>query len=511
MQKKTGKITGIVFLLIVLSIPYLMHPSQDLPVPVTCEEAALHLDAKDSVLFGTSPLKGEPGQPFSSFIHTVLSLIPFYFMGVSLLSLRFPYILLNCVGNILFFDFVRRTKGTFMAVITTVLYTLYAPRLMVGKSAMPEALLMPLLLILIWLFLELRQKSFRYFWIGMLGMCIVITQRGAFIFFIPLSILVSWECLRYIRSGERKKAARVSFLYLFGAVSVGIALLVVSFFSGGKLGGGLMPLVQEQLFKDSPGMGMIFLLNTRQFYHWYPGYLMVLVFSLPFFLSLAVFSREERDNPLSRVVLFLLVCLVGEMSLKPNLPAAGFAPFFPLVFLIITSLFGFSLNALRTRFQESEDKGGEPKQMQGIYLAAACLPILLSWSIVQFTIYQPGILSITRAILFQPSYRDKREARYMSSLIRKQSKVLFLDNCFSSIALLLRNKCLFLSPHWGFSSGANEVSSISQMLSSDREIAYVFVKYDNLEIRKMLVEKFKAQFEEEVMQGQGVLYFIPPA
>src|SRR3989338_499607 len=296
-----------------ISLPYFLNISQDLPTPVLHDEAAYHLNAKNALLFGISALDDRLTCILVP-LQFLIGLVSFSVLGVSLFSLRLPYIILNILGNILFFDFIRRVRGVGAAFAATAVFAFYFPRLIFGKSAMAESLALALVLILIWLFLFTSRNIKVYYMIGVLGMFVLLTKLDNIFVPMALTFFVLGACVKSSKLGQHDDAKKIAGYYLMGCASV--LILVFMFYSlmgwdkviyqfNYVLSGNLKPDVGQNIpswypeTKYAPFTVQLFIYNLKILYSRLPGFLLVILIGSVACFILAISSdRRKDDRPL---------------------------------------------------------------------------------------------------------------------------------------------------------------------------------------------------------------------
>ena len=101
-RKKITKNLFIILFLASISIPYLLHPKQDLMdygAGICWDEAAYHINAKDIVKFGLPSIKEDKPLIAVFPVDEIIGIITFWLLGNSLFTLMLPYIILNIIAS----------------------------------------------------------------------------------------------------------------------------------------------------------------------------------------------------------------------------------------------------------------------------------------------------------------------------------------------------------------------------------------------------------------------------
>ena len=442
-KRRSYRAPCLALFLALLAVPYLWHVSQDLPRPVIWDEAQIHVNAKDIVLFGTSSLKD--GVLYYIFfpLNIALGVLSFSLLGNSLASLRLPYILLNIAGNILFFDFVRRSRGPCIAAATTTAFALYAPRFIIGKSAMSEALVLPLLLALIWLLARVGRNPRAYCAVGVMGVLIFWTKLDNI--FVPLFVtgLAAAEIAAHRRNGDLHRAWRIAVYYFAGAavtatIWLGFYLAVgwrdALYYFSVEIAHNLNIAAWSSEALRPLTLGLL-VNNIGVLYEVYPGFLLATVALSVFFVLLVLRSRTERASPLSLAILLLLFLLAGKLCISVALWPRRIAPCYPLPFLLMVYVAG----AFQGSGKKTQDRGSsrDPGLVKKISL---CLFLLASVVIC----YLPDSPGKTLLLITSPTYERAGEARRAGSLMDERYKAIYFDGRFSYLDLQLPFK--FIQP-----------------------------------------------------------------
>jgi cbb3-type cytochrome oxidase subunit 3 len=514
-------IVSLVLFYVLISFPYLFHPSQDLPNPVGWDEAAHRINAKDIVLFGPASLSGDRLNFIIFPIHTLISIISFFLFGVSLFSLRFPYIMLNILGNILFFDFLRKTRGWFWAFLITPLFAYYTPRLLMGKSAMGEALVLPLILLLLWLWAYKDERRGFHFWLGGCSALIVWSKLdNIFIFlFVVFSVLVTYFAFRTEANRRYKRQKMMEF-------SAGAGLILLSafifycwvgwdkvIFQFKYILTGPLGLSSWSFLPYTPFTKNLILRNLIFIYAIIPGFSMVLGVCLLPYLLIMWLRRRESLEPLGWSIALLLAVLAGKIAVTSDLYLRRLIPCIPLSFLLIVYVLSYCFDRLNSK------NGGIMKAVgttrpQRSYLSVIRISL---WSVVFVLLcvmYYPDLGGKSLFLLFSPRFSILHEARQFAPFVQDNAKVLFLDGRFGYLAIQSPNKFIDIPPDLSsadFYTFESNPALARRMILQDDKIGYVLCRYDNVLVREILEREFHARLIAQGVAGNGFLYELPRA
>lgn len=495
----------VVVFLIAIAVPYFLHPSQDLPSPVNHDEAAFHLNAKDILLFGAPSLKNDRLTCILFPLQSLLGLISFSIFGYSLFSLRVLYIFFNVLGNVLFFDLIRRTRGIFTASVALAAFAFYTPRLIIGKAAMSESLGLSLVLILIWCFIYAFRSVRVYFWIGVLGVLILCAKLDNIFVPLFLTAFTGIESFRSWREGNLHRAKKIIIFYLSGTSLLMLVLLGFYLIVGWQkflfcLEYILRPNLNISSYWNgerlSPFSIKLFLMNIRYAYVAYPG-LSVLtgIYLVPFF-SLLISSKSEQKNPLSWAILLLAFLFLGKLLASSIFTPQRFAPYYPLPFLLTAYIVGFLMQKLATNIEVSVKR---------------CFTFMFLFMSV-YICYLPNMLGWSLSIIFSPSYNVLNESRIIDSIFDKRYKALFLDGRFAYIALQLPVKFIDILPDLNadeFYQVESNPPLARTLIAENPDIGYVFFRPDNAVVKKMVEQEFGGELIATNVAGYGLLYRLP--
>lgn len=504
-----------------LAVPYLIHPAQDLPAPVIHDEATHHINAKDTVFFGPAFLKENRNHFIVLPLCNLLGIISFFLFGNSLFSLRFPYIIINIIGNILFFDLIRRSRGNFIGLIMTAAFALYAPRIIIGKSAMAESLVIPLIIILLWVMAYTWKRRSSYFWMGFFGVLIFIAKLDNLFVLAFVTMVISMEAIyRWVKK-DAAGAKEILKFYLLGLNAVILPLLLFYTVIGWdrviiQFAYNILPTLNKAPWWPSspftPLTIRLFMRNVDSFYinTIYSGYFMVILTCLLPFIILILRSREERNSPLSWGIYLLLFLWLGKLFSSVFAYERRFSVFYPLPFLLIAHIAGFSWCKYKPLVLKISSR--LEKINYKIIVAIAGFPILIFIFILISVCYLPNMPIQTKQIIFSPTYNKLKEAKMMSGILDRRYKVLMLDGVFGYLNIQLPNKFVYIPPNlkeYGFIMTETNPDFIMERLLSDTLIRYVLVQKSNVVIRKILEQEFQTRLIlDNVSDGYGCLYEI---
>lgn len=501
-----NKIFFILFF-VIISIPYFLHLSQDLSREVSWDEATQSLNAKDIILFGPASIKDDRSSYILFPFKTLLGLISFSVFGVSLASLRLPFILFSVLGNALFFSFIRKMTNTLIAVMVTLGFVFYPVRLAMGKSGMCDALVLSLLLIVLWLLGRGKGNIRIYFWLGILSMLITWIKFDN----IASTIFLTGFC--FLRSYQEKKEgnpeqARRIFIYyslgagIISALAVTFYTLVgwrntifwIKYLTKGPSWTGFVPCSLQLLWQ-----------NIAKLYLAYPDVVTMATFCLVLFLGTLLFSKESRHSPLTYGIFFFVFLLFGKLYISVLFFDRRFTPCLALPFLLMAHNLFFLIVVPINAYLDKNRQLSFGK-IKAINFAKSLFILLPAWVLIYFA-YSTGKFDLTRRIIFQPSYKSINVAKEISSLFAKTDKVLFLDGCFGYFALETRNKFIDITPDLNASSLSlveSNPSLAKKMILQDRQIKFVLFTCDNLEVKEMLEKGFPCWL---VVSDWGILLY----
>lgn len=504
MEKKAAiKIAGIVLFLILVSTPYLLHITQDLLSPACHDEATHHINAKDIVLFGFPSLQGDRLMSIIFPIDTLIGIISFFFMGNSLFSLRLPYILLNILGNILFFDIIRKKQGNILAGIITLAFALYAPRFIIGKSAMVEALALPLIILLVWIMVSVPKGKKYYFWTGALGILICWIKLDNVFVPLVLAIFVFRDALGALR-GKKTEEAKKIFLWYMAGVNIIIALWLIFYALVGwekvkfLLTYMLLPNITGAAWRPDviykPFSFFLFLRNTYFLNAGHPGFLYSTAAMMILFIFITISSRRERNHPLTKGIWLIFILLIMKLAVSTIIASRRFSTCYPLPFLLMAEVAGFSLNRKKAICIKN------------------CLIITLLLTVVKISFYDSNFTLITTTLIKSPTYDRIHEARLLAPVFKKGNKILFLDGCFGYLAIQLQNKFIDIPPDLSAGEHYQVESNLTlarNKIRNDKQIRYVLSRPDNPGAKEMLEKEIHAELlTASLCYGDGALYRI---
>lgn len=470
----------IVLILIIANLPYLFNIQQDLTFepfdnPIVChDEASFGMNAKDILLFGIDSLKYDRLY-FVWTINVLLALVSFCFFGLSLFALRLPYIILNILGNIIFFDLLRRNTGGKTSALITLLFAYFLPRLVIGKSAMIEASVIPALIIISWLMLFVKRKPFIYFFLGVAASLVAIMKADHLVVgFILLVFAISDDVL------DRRGFLNTRLLL----VGIGtILLLWVIFLSIVGFDKAALYYRYELLanlpralqfgFYGNPGTLELLKNNIIKFWEWNRLFAVLNCVFVP--IALIHFFVKLRDwyNPLLRAIILFLgiflfkvsfsTYLVGQWRLAPIYPL----PFLALAYIIISW-----------------------KEFNKIYVNKSVFLHFYHWSILSLGIIfiflvSPLTLKMIKrfyTICFHPAYKIVNTAKRINKVLNPSFQVIFAEGHFTYPALLLSNKCFDIVPNVeakSFFKLESDPEKMWQTIENNKKIAYIMVRPEN--------------------------------
>lgn len=505
------KVAILALFLLAISLPYLIHLSQDLWLPVCWDEATLSLNAKDIVLFGPASIKDDRSSYVLFPFKTLLGLLSFPLFGVSLFSLRLPYALLSVLGNTLFFFFVRKTTNTLIAIITTAVFVFYPVHLVMGKSGMSDSLILSLALIALWFLGRGNGKSSVYFWLGMLGTLIIwgkFDNIAVSIFLVGFTLLRSYQ---EKKAGNQVRSKRIIIAYALG---VGLISLIAGIFYA-LVGWQNTMFWVKHLVKGSSGTDMtacslkLLLQNISKLYEVYPCISIITMVCLTLFICTLIFSKKSRRSPLTCGILFFVLLLFGKLYISVLFFERRFTPCFPLLFLLMAHNAFFMVSSPLQAYSRKHSQLGLIKP-DAIDLFVSFLVAVLLF-VPTYMMYSPDLLKSTKQLIFHPTYYLLKEAKLFSAILEKDAKVLFLDGRFGYLAIQLPNKFIDIPPDLN----AKEVEFVEsnpplarEMIKNDPQIKYVIFRGDNLVLKRLLEEELHAGLVAFHVTEVGLLYRV---
>lgn len=489
---KTRNLINTIFTIsffVIISLPYFLHLSQDLSREVCWDEATLSLNAKDIVLFGPASIKDDRASYILFPFKTLLGLISFYVCGVSLASLRLPFILFSVLGNILFFSFIRKMTNTLIAVMLTLGFVFYPVRLAMGKSGMCDSLVLSLILIVLWLLGRGKGNIRIYFWLGILSMLITWVK------FDNIASTLFLTCFCFVKSYQEKKGgdpkqARGIFSYYLLGVGV-ISVLAVAFYT--LVGWQNTMFWIKHLVKGSSGTGFtacslaLLSRNISKLYIAYPGMSTMTTICLVLFVGTLLCSKESRHGPLTYGIFFFIFLLFGKLYISVLFFNRRYTPCLPLPFLLMAHNLFFLMVVPINAYLGKKDQLTFGR-IKAINFAKSLFILLPIAGLIYFA-YVTGEYELTREVIFQPSYYYRDVAKKFCLRFKDTDKVLFLDGCFGYLALEAHNKFIDIPPDLSASSFSLVESNpplAKKMIMQDRKINFVLFRTDNFEIKEIL-------------------------
>jgi len=473
----------ITLILAVVNIPYVVNIQQDLltePVanPIVChDEAAFGMNAKDILLFGYNSLAHDRIYVLGLF-NMVAALISFFIFGISLASLRLPYIILNIIGNIVFFDFLRRCVGKKIALVVTCLFALFFSRLVIGKSAMAEAGILPALLILSWVMPFVFRRVSLYFFLGFLSTLAGINKPD------NLVVLFFLAAYAFIDDASEKKASqngalfiRMRWLFFGWGAMILLWAIYIGFIGFGRY---LFYYKFELLFDNirvlrfgfygNPGTFELIKNNIVKLWQRDPLFTALTAVLVIWAGAYSLFDRGALRNPIIRAGLLFLGLFIFKIMFSSYLIGQWrFAPCYPLPFLALAYICPVLL-----KLSEASSRSNYLKRSYfwGSVFLGICVLFFVSP-----LVYKTA--QLTRKLIFQPSYKIVRNVEHLRKIIDSRSRVVFAEGHFTYCALFLPNKCYDVVPNpqaKDFDTLESDPLKIWGIIQSDKQIAYLMVR-----------------------------------
>lgn len=510
------------FFLLLISLPYLLYPSQDLPEPVCHDEASYHLNAKDVIMFGPASVQNDRLLSIIFPLNFFVGLLSFSIFGVSLFSLRIPYILLNIIGNIFFFDFLRRQRGLTVAVPVTAVFSLYALRLLMGKAAMAESLTIPLVLILIWCFSFVCNSVKIYFWLTFFGMLIVFSKFDNIFILLFILFFASLQVFEQWRKGEYERAKSIMFYSSLGILAVAVPAAIFYSLIGWKKVIGYFIYVLEPNLNASPWQHGIYyspftfqLLkkNIVLLCFGNSGFFKAALLSLFPFLAFNIFSKKERCEPLNLSIFMVLFLLLSKLAVSSALYIRRLSPCYVLAFLLIAFLLGKLQNFSFNNMNLIRDQKQVLKK-RSVTLVKNFLVFIVFLFFV-YVVNLPHLWSWTVYLVSSPRYLLKEQSKMIEKVFNNRYKALMLNGGFSYLALQLPCKIIYPEPDneaKEFYAAESNPPLAKKLIYENDDISYVFFCYDNNVIRNIIEDEFNGRMIacNLLKTVQGVMYYIPP-
>lgn len=467
------------------------------------DEAAFHLNAKEVVLYGKEALKDCRPTYILVPVQFLIGLISFSIFGCTLLALRMPYILLNVIGNLLFFNALKRKYNIYISALSTLAFALYSQRLAFGKVAMSESLILPLILIMIWVVVCVENLRWKNFWTGFLSVLIPICKCDTVIIFFVSGIYIFGKTISLWREGKRALSRSTMMYYLFGAAIPALLWIIFLYIAGFDnfrmefnyaLGANLniSPFFRK-MHINNPLTLDLFLGNIRLVYEHYKTLFLASGICLITFIYSLVASKDERKNPLSWVTITLIMLLLFKLMTSCFLAPRRLLPCFPIPFLLAAQSANFLLNMCVSQHKRK-------------YSAYIFLIIIL------VICYYPYVLTETAFVTFKATYRISKQAEEISQLIDKKYTSLFFDGRFSYIALLIPSRFIDIPPDNNgkdFYEIEGNPKFARKLLSENNNIRYVFCMPEYTNIMTIVEKEFKGKLLYADMNSGGLLFEIP--
>jgi len=481
---KNKKIILAILILLIANLPYVLHIEQDLfdnLIPyqiVNHNEASYGMNAKDIILFGWHSLAHDRLYIVWA-LSVLIVLISFSIFGISLAALRLPYIGLNIIANIIFFDLVRRCSNRKIAAVVTLFFALYPSRLLIGKSAMVEAMVLPLIVGISWLLMFTHKKPRVYFLLGVLSGLVGIAKVDNLIVFVILLLFASIEDVKELRLKEEKYFPRTLKL-LLGGLSIffvwGIFGFVVGFgrflyYYRYELSATISGYWSEYIRNGQIGSLGLIKENLIRFWDTDP----LLILSL-WVLAILTIRRIFKKSDISgdyflKIILLFLGIFLFKIIFSRALSMWHLAPTYPLYFLLLGYLFIFlgklNLGKIISKFTL-------------LRCAVLCLTCAL---VLFFTLpLIKKVIQRTQRIIFSPTYKILSTVESLKRTLNPSYRLIFAEGHFAYSALLLPFKCYDIEPNIetrDFFALESDPRKIWSTIERDKDIAYIMFRKEN--------------------------------
>ena len=511
MQILTKKNIFIVLILIIISLPYIVNIQQDLHYlseNVVHDEAAIAMNAKDIVSFGVKFLENDrlyilwPG-------NLLLSLISFSMFGVSLITLRLPYIILNILGNILFYDFIRRVSGRKIAIIITVLFALFLPHILIGKSAMAESLVLFLVIFICWLTTFHYKHPRVFILLGIFSAIAGISKLDNSFVFISLLLFSIFVDINERKSTQKSYCfPRVKYSLMGGAIVLFIWLVYMVIVGWDKF----IYYYQFELgvninalgVKDKLSMSSLALIikNITGIWRAHPLFLLFSGLLLPLIIIKAKRDNEKIKNPIFIGIILILGLFIFKIFISRNFHMWRIAPCYPLPFL----MFAYVVSDFNIFNIKARDIFSSLQRVITLVLST----IFFFFSIV----YIFTTVKSLKTIIFNPTYAIMDYTKKIRQVLDSRLRVIYTEGHFAYTALLLPVKCYSVIPNiYGkdFYDLESNPEIIWSTIQKDKKIAYIMALEENYLVQNFIKEipGAKLIMEDETPSGElGNIYQI---
>ena len=480
----------IIIILIVINLPYLVNIQQDLltePVsdPIVChDEAAFAMNAKNILLFGPGSLAGDRIYVLGP-LNIAVNLISFFFFGISLASLRIPFIIFNVLGNLAFFDLLRRAAGKKIAVIAASFFALFFSHIVIGKSAMAEASILPILLVLSWLMFFTPKHPRLYFWLGFLAMLAGINKPDNLAVFLILVIYAFFDG-REERKGLSKKASGLGLRWLFfGATAAILLWLIYIAFIGFKQ---FLFYYRCELFYDDvralrfgfygkPGSFELIKNNLSKIWAWDPLFTAFSFITVAGAAICSLFDRGVWRNPVFRAGLLFLGLFAFKIIFSGYFVGQWrVAPCYPLPFLALVYIWMARSKLTQPQLNHPWKRYGQKAAIiLGLGILFYILPLVFK------------SVKLTGKLIFQPTYRILKNVERLRKELDPAASVIFSEGHFTYVALFLPNRCYDVVPNLEakeFDLLESDPVKIWETVQFDKKTAYLMVRPVNQAVMK---------------------------
>jgi len=506
---RNKKIFVAIIILVIANLPYLIHIQQDLepffprPYDVVChDEASFGMNAKDILLFGRHSLEHDRLYIIWA-LNVLIALVSFSLFGISLAALRLPYIVLNILCNILFFDFVRRTAGKRIAFVTTFLFTFFPSRILIGKSGMVESLVLPLIMAISWTMIFSYKRPRIHFFLGLLsGLAGIAKFDNLIVFLFLLTFAIIDDIIEKNTKHTKCHLVRTKWLLIgFGIVALGWGIFAVvsgleNFIYYYKFELGInIPRLWFFEFRGNMGSLKLIKANMEKVWSAIPVFPLLICVLIPLIMKkLILRDFSSWRNPLFRGIILFFGLLVFKIAFSISFPIWRLAPCYPLPFLMMAYV------CIDYEMSPKLRVSNRPFSLfnrVGMVLVGVC---------ILFFILPLANTSLQRLrqIIFHPTYRILESIERVRKTLNPRFRIVFAEGHFTYLTLFLPVKCYDVVPNIkakDFFTLESDPKKMWTTIQRDKQIAYLMVREEN---------KLVLEFVESIPGAQLIMTNVLP-